>query len=315
MLDTDLGTPHRKGVRGPPRKRRPSTTPLGFFVPAALFIALALFMYRRDCFPFGGPSRAASLPVYGINVPRRQDRRASFLSRFTGVTPIIIDAVDGSLMESMRNSSLTIGEHACFMSHVKALSTAIEDGHRQFLILEDDALLYFPQNFQDLDRILDAIPSDWGAVSLAANALPSTAVEIGPEIYTLGGSDLYGAQAIIYRKNWARKILDNAVSRPVAVPWDLWVSRALGDNLFVKYPSLAPPNDISDSDTLRSHLGNPTSFTDSYEFIQMSGVPIREDLGDGAFHLEATDPSCIKSVQRIFDDFRTGSDHQYPRVR
>jgi hypothetical protein len=242
-----------------------------------------------------------SMPIYGINVPRRKDRRAAFLARFNGTAPVVVDAVDGSLLNSFGNSTLTIGEHACFMSHIKALSIAIDKGHDQFLILEDDALLFFPEHFPAIQRIQDQAPSDWGAISLAANHLPTSAVNVGHELYLLGGSDLYGAQAVIYKRKWAQVVLRQAVSNPISVPWDLWLSRVMKSNLYVKYPSLAPPRDISDSDTLRSHLDHPSSFRDPEGFFERSKLPVLEQINVDTYRLDARDTSCVDAVRKLHD--------------
>lgn len=239
------------------------------------------------------------LPIYGINIPRRRDRREAFLSRFKDLQPRIIAAMDGRSLDSLENSTLTTGEHACFMSHIRALSAAVKEGSDQFLILEDDAMLFFPDQMKVINNIRQNAPQGWGAISLAANSLPLSAKHIGGQLYTLNGGSLLGTQAIIYRKKWASLLLSLATSNPISLPWDLWISQKLKDNLFVHYPSLAPPANITDSDTLLSHDIAPTSFTRVDEVIAKFQLPV-EDFHGSQVKLDASNESCIASVRALY---------------
>ena len=87
------------------------------------------------------------LPVFVINLDRRPDRWEAMSAQLDriGIEPVRIPAIDVRLLieqerfeEDEPERMLSIGDEACSLSHMKALSAFLRTVHPAALILEDD---------------------------------------------------------------------------------------------------------------------------------------------------------------------------------
>lgn len=106
-----------------------------------------------------------------ITLERRKDRWDTFIKqfddpRFEGWKPEKVIGVDGKAVGAPdwflwgKRQKAREGAFGCHESHVSIFQTAWEEGWRNVLIFEDDAVL--KDNFFDqLDKSLDELPDDW----------------------------------------------------------------------------------------------------------------------------------------------------------
>lgn len=104
--------------------------------------------------------------IYVIHLKRRTDRHELFLSNWeaAGLPTDKLhwhDAVDGrtitdfSGFKSRSKDARRAGGYGCFLSHISAIQTAIQNNHFPLLILEDDAVV---TGSVDLSSILTNAP-------------------------------------------------------------------------------------------------------------------------------------------------------------
>lgn len=176
-----------------------------FTLLALLFLCVAYLRQRE-------PFRDTHIPIYVINLEKRQDRLRQFATRNRKVRWQRIDAVDGRNVDlGGVRTKLTKGEVGCFLSHIKALDV-IAHGQDEFaIVLEDDASITFPNSFPIIERLLAealAVIPGFGAIALGYNAFPGKTKHISKTLYASErSSDMYGAQAILYSKRGAAALV------------------------------------------------------------------------------------------------------------
>lgn len=101
--------------------------------------------------------------IYIINLDKRKDRKALFLSetatQLQEETLVWVEAVDGSTIPeqeltgfkwSSKNIDKKKRTYGCYKSHCKAIQQAIQSNHFPALILEDDVVLQETTNLTEL---------------------------------------------------------------------------------------------------------------------------------------------------------------------
>jgi len=89
-----------------------------------------------------------------INLDRSPDRRACFESQMpTDLKVIRCPAIDGNTINGTR--ILTKYEHACTLSHLKALKMLLETDGNLFMVCEDDVIF---NNENDMEKIVNNAP-------------------------------------------------------------------------------------------------------------------------------------------------------------
>lgn len=92
--------------------------------------------------------------VFYINLTKRVDRKEHFLSEYakSGLSPDILTRIEGH--------DLPNGHLGCSLSHIDALTMALEKGPGWFCIFEDDFVFRRPEMFlTDVDFALASIPN------------------------------------------------------------------------------------------------------------------------------------------------------------
>lgn len=190
--------------------------------------------------------------VLAISLKRHEYRRTRLSRQAPEV--VYIDAVDGSLLNP---EDLTIrrGETGCWLSHVKAWKR-IARSHRDFgVILEDDANIRLPEQWDDIMRCVSECPPDWDIIFLGINNPSPDAPRVGPNTRVLPG-DAFGMHAIVMRRKAARTLLKTYArmgmkdAKGQTQPVDFWVSRQPLKKFWAD-PVLVNPFDIGDSETVR----------------------------------------------------------------
>ena len=238
--------------------------------------------------------------VYIINLPRRLDRLERVMKHFDGVRPRIVPAIDGATIPQKSDSSLTMGELGCFMSHLKALQTIVLDRPLYAVLLEDDANLRFPYHFKVIKELIDQAPAGWGCISLGANSLPQRILNVSPALIEFDGFDLYGAHAVVYSRDGAKAYLEDALRSNITVPWDFWLSRSRASKLYVAYPPIANALDLSDSDTQKSDISKPSHMSTPQEFAKHL-LPMAQEMKDGSFLVDFSG-SSLELLLDLYDN-------------
>lgn len=112
-------------------------------------------------------SNKIDIPTYYINLDKSEDRRNNLLDQFQRYSPSTsltrIPAVTGEYEQN----KLTKGEVGCYLSHMKAIQTAYNNGDQWSLILEDDAeLILIPYWKYTLSELVSRAPDDCGIIQL-----------------------------------------------------------------------------------------------------------------------------------------------------
>jgi hypothetical protein len=111
--------------------------------------------------------------VVVINLARRPERLARFwqlLGQWPFKTPQRFEAVDGEAVGVPPGWDKGPGAWGCLVSHRSVLESAINDGVRSLLVLEDDA--YPVANIASLSaRFLESVPNDWDGLMFGAEFL------------------------------------------------------------------------------------------------------------------------------------------------
>ena len=115
--------------------------------------------------------------IFIINLKRRPDRLDKIKTKMHkyNIKYEIIEAIDGkdSTIINMfnnlnKNSKLNnSGELGCIMSHIKAISLAIERNYKNILILEDDILIH--KNIDSMLWKINTIPANWELLYLGCS--------------------------------------------------------------------------------------------------------------------------------------------------
>lgn len=206
--------------------------------PLVVVIIIILVIIRRH------ESYTDPLPIYIISLPHRKDRLKRCVQS-NGIKEYrVIEAVDGSNLQ--RVPPLTAGELGCFASHLHALRSIAHGPDAMALVLEDDAISRVP--FHTLLRTI-SMPANADVLSLGCHWFPKNTPDPQQRIFPLN-FDLYGAHAVIYSKEGARRILDRAPATP-RLAYDIWLSRVPGIRKYVVWPAAVDIADVNDTDTQR----------------------------------------------------------------
>ena len=200
------------------------------------------------------------LPIFIINLKFRTEKLQKILKNVNGTfpDPVIIEAVDGRSLNKTE-STLTRGEIGCFKSHIMALTQFVSSGYPYGLILEDDAQIKLPDQFESIKNVVDKAPAGWGAISLGVNYdwMPPDSIQVSDNLYELNDGILLGTHAIIYTQEAARQLVREQqwIERWAkedswySLPFDLWVVRPGSPvRVFFVAPAIASQT-IKGSDT------------------------------------------------------------------
>lgn len=92
-----------------------------------------------------------------INLLRASERKATIIDQWTtklGLDIEFIEAIDRrNLIKERYNSKLSEGEIACILSHTLAYEYILEQGYKQAVVIEDDAIPLF----KDRDILISSI--------------------------------------------------------------------------------------------------------------------------------------------------------------
>jgi len=135
--------------------------------------------------------------VVVVNLARRRDRLERFwqtLGAWPFKTPRRFEAIDGQAVGTPAGWDKGPGAWGCLLSHRAVLDSAINDGVRALLVLEDDA--YPVENLSSLAReFIAKVPDDWDGLMFGAEHLqpPET---ICPGVVRCVGSNRSHAYAV-----------------------------------------------------------------------------------------------------------------------
>jgi hypothetical protein len=115
--------------------------------------------------------------VQVINLQRDAERLQSFRQRLPSDWPFerpqVFQAIDGSLAPLPDWWPVQASAWGCFLSHLRVLENALNDGVDSILVMEDDAV--FVNNFtQRLKPFADELPIDWDWVYLGGQHIRKT---------------------------------------------------------------------------------------------------------------------------------------------
>ena len=110
-----------------------------------------------------------------ISLPARAERRAGLQGHLAacGIDPgsvSFVEACDGAREQPPEGWGAGGGAWGCLQSHLRVLTTALEDGVESVLVLEDD-VVFHPHTARVLPEFLRAVPSGWSQIYLGGQHL------------------------------------------------------------------------------------------------------------------------------------------------
>ena len=138
-----------------------------FFILIVLVLLLyAFFFFQKEGFDNNRPSISHIDAIYYINLEKRKDRNQEFLDNFPEVDQSKIHRVKAHYYPEN-------GAVGCLMSHITALSMALNDEGENILICEDDFLIKdMAYCNKMLNLFMDKIKT-WDVIMLGQNTIES----------------------------------------------------------------------------------------------------------------------------------------------
>ena len=240
-----------------------------------------------------------------LNLARRKDRRRYCAHQYKEYPHQFVDAIDGRHLVGTppaEESPLLPGEIGCYFSHVKALGLIVSQNLDYALVVEDDVV--FSESFlpENIHNIVKEAPQGWMAIALGNNLTP---MEKTYKRHSIGrlNHDLYGAYAIVYSRNGAKKVLANVPNR-LTDPFDTWLGRTIP--LHFVSPSVAFVHDVKDSDTLVAIIEHPYNTMTCEGFVSKYLKPNSNHLiqyGEGFVNLSCRINRLSMSVLKVLNAF------------
>ena len=186
--------------------------------------------------------------IYVLSLRDRKDRQKDMRRAMTGMQFSWIPAVDGKTLKPHPENNLTRGEMGCFLSHAQAwynIARELPCDDAVALVLEDDA--DFSRNkIGAMTRAVRDAPDDFDALFVGHNV---TWVH-GKGVVDPSSAPIHGAQAVLYTRRGATKLLQAAGAMPDKLPRepvDIWIPKHC--KTYILLESIIAPRNIRDSET------------------------------------------------------------------
>lgn len=151
------------------------------------------------------------IPIYIVSLERRPERGKFIMDRIGFSWKYYVakkHAVDGKekFVEPFISRS---GEAGCFLSHIYMWNLFIKSRRPYALILEDDADIKLPEQWNIIENAVRNVPADWDIIWLGVNKMinPERNVKVNEEIYRLG-SEVWGTHAYLISRKCAKYLYD-----------------------------------------------------------------------------------------------------------
>jgi glycosyl transferase family 25 len=219
--------------------------------------------FRRLRSSSGQPDQmgAASFPVFVINLERSPERRQYAVAHLSsvGLSPTVFTAVDGKQLNlpdlvergiyddaRARESfarSLSLAEIGCSLSHVGVCRHIVSQQLDFALVAEDDVHLP-PSASEEIRRIIEGAPADWGLIQLKFFSRRFVEDTAGFVNFPYDNGLPVGATAYLVRLSAAEKICAHAF--PIRYPADSMLGRAAqwDVRIYGVCPQLAGVNNV-----------------------------------------------------------------------
>ena len=159
--------------------------------------------------------------IYVINLETDRIRRnyvIRLLEKYSiNFELIIVPKLTNEEYNTINNSSITIGEAGCYLSHMYCLFDAIQNGYSNIIIFEDDIILHkeFHRYFEHLvtNAVYDILilgGTDSNFQNVNCTFKPSEYRTYIPH----PNSTLYGTYAIMYSKKGIKTVFNERLSNP-----------------------------------------------------------------------------------------------------
>lgn len=151
-------------------------------------------------------------PWHLINLPRRPDRLKAALEEFEkiGVTPKIVEGVDGHTLPLPDGWTAGAGAYGCSLSHRRIIEDTISAGRNEVIVFEDD-VTFVPNFNARFQEFMARVPPDWDAVFIGGQHMePPENVGNG----VLKAANVHRTHGYILRGEYMRFIYQKWASEP-----------------------------------------------------------------------------------------------------
>lgn len=213
-----------------------------------IIIVIALFAWNRAARELFHAPPPVPMRIYVLSLRDRKDRRDAMRRAMTGLEFSWITAVDGKTLKHHPDKKLTRGEMGCFLSHANAwyeIARSLPEDDAVALVLEDDADVS-REKVQAMARAVKDAPDDFDALFVGHNV---TWVH-GKGVVNPSSAPIHGAQAVLYTRRGATKLLQAAGEMPEKLPCepvDYWIPKHC--KTYILLDSMIAPRNIRDSET------------------------------------------------------------------
>ena len=165
-------------------------------------------------------------PIYVINLEHRKDRKARMEQQIQTDKVIFIKAVHGAQVDDvvhkrLHNNILTKGQGGCALSHLLIYQEMIDKDIPHAIIFEDDNDIKLPDDYDKIQRLVDAVPDEWNLIFLATN---NGGIDVGNEIYEMTQPQVLGSHGYVIKKELAAQFLDHVRNNTINEPFDFVLS-------------------------------------------------------------------------------------------
>ncbi len=121
----------------------------------------------------------SSIPIFIVSIPsRKHSRLLPLLTNIKSDPRYHVSEVYGVVGKEVVEDFLNKGQIGCFMSHYGIWKKMLTLNQNYVLILEDDAIISLPEDFQSIQTTIDNLPSNWDVCYLGGEYQDSKSVYI-----------------------------------------------------------------------------------------------------------------------------------------
>ncbi len=155
----------------------------------------------------------SSIPIYIISIPsRKENRLLPLLAKIKSDPRYYVSDVYGVVGKEVVEDFLNKGQIGCFMSHYGIWKKMLTSNQNYAIVLEDDAIISLPEDFQSIQMTLDNLPSKWDICYLGGVYKDSKSVyKVNKNIVRSDTSVIWHAHAYLITKSAALSLVKQSV--------------------------------------------------------------------------------------------------------
>lgn len=173
-------------------------------ITISIIIYIILLVRKHNIEMFDIP-----MPIYIISLKKHKESRLNpLLQDIKPDARYFIQHINSVNGHEEIETFLSKGQIGCWLSHVDMWNDIIKRQHMIALILEDDADIQLPQKFQEIQNIINELPSDWHMCYLGGRyAKPEEASAVSERLETSKTSCIWHSHCYLITQKGVQSLL------------------------------------------------------------------------------------------------------------